>query len=154
MQKLFFLTGLDNLEWTSDEHSQQNRQQHFNAALSTSSFKNSGCTRRNSSSKKISRSIKSAIEKEETGGGSQRRYRTRQFHASSNASHQRPYSASACDDGGDGDMEMLRMHEQYQVSTTGLAHSILILRLLLGHPDFFDKIFNRFEVVTSSGTKE
>lgn len=34
----------------------------------------------------------------------------------------------------------------YEVTTTGLVHSTQILRLLIGHPSFFPKIYPLFEI--------
>lgn len=34
----------------------------------------------------------------------------------------------------------------YEVKTTGLVHSTQILRLLIGHPDFFSKMYPFFSI--------
>lgn len=42
-------------------------------------------------------------------------------------------------------------HNQYTVKTTGLVHSIVILRLLFGHPDFFSQICDQFSIMPFTG---
>ena len=78
-----------------------------------------------------------------------KRFQSRQFHQSN-----RP-AASGTDPTNNGDLaKETEDSNQYQVKTTGLVHSIMILRLLFGHPDFFDQILNRFNIISSNDDEE
>lgn len=76
-----------------------------------------------------------------------KRFQSRQFHQSNRYVSNHKLSNVADDEL----TSVERNHnEQYEVMTKGFEHSITILRLMFGHPDFFEKIFNKFDIITLS----
>ncbi|KAI2796991.1 hypothetical protein BLOT_015635 [Blomia tropicalis] len=198
VQKLFFLTGLDNLQFMCDDNStnvdnssvslpnfggkngveQSNKQfqsipntyrsnalPSSSVSPSTTIYKYPSCKRSEMST--TMNTVTSSYESNTTtmstnnsNGGSKnssssingsspepKRFQSRQFHQSNRYVSNHKVSNVTDDEL----TSVERNHnEQYEVMTKGFEHSITILRLMFGHPDFFEKIFNKFDIITLS----